>query len=132
MTSILYSAHQRRAQAPFARMLAFALLTLVAYTATIGAVHTHGGNAPTSSRFFGATNFVKPHGDNSSLSNHRHSDDCLICQLQSHLSCGLFSDLPRVTLSQKQTASSLAAAVPLLSQTSTSRRGRAPPANSLS
>jgi hypothetical protein len=97
VTSILYSTH-RRTHATFAP-IGVRALALVAYTATIGAVHTHGGNAPTPSRFVGATNFVKSSGDNS-LSNHRHSDDCLICQLQSHLSCGLFSDLPRVTLPQ--------------------------------
>jgi len=113
-------------------MLAFALLTLVAYTATIGAVHTHGGNTPTSSRFVGAIDFVKSNDDSSSLRKQFNGDDCLICQLQGHLSGGLFTDSPRVALPQKQPAISLAAAVPLLSQTSTSRRGRAPPANSLS
>jgi len=113
-------------------MLAFALLGLVTYTATIGAVHTHGGKAPTPSHFAGATNFVKSNGDNSSLRKQFNGDDCLICQLQGHLSGGLFTDLPRVTLPQKQPAISLAAAVPVLSQICTSQRGRAPPANSLS
>jgi hypothetical protein len=113
-------------------MLAFALLALVAYTATIGAVHTHGGNAAISLRFVGATNFIKANDDSSSLRKQFNGDDCLICQLQGHLSGGLFTDLPCFTLPQKQPAISLAIAFPALSQTRTSRRGRAPPANSLS
>jgi len=122
----------RRTHTPFARLLAFALFALVTYTATIGAVHTHGGTAPTPSRFVAAANFAKPHGDNSSLKQQFNGDDCLICQLQSHLSGGLFTDLPRVTLLSKQPAILFSSAVPVLSQTCTSQRGRAPPANSLS
>lgn len=117
--------------APVARVLAFVLLVLVAYSTTAEAVHKHGNlllnQAPQT-----VTAVSEPTDTGSSLNDSRSLGDCLICQLHQNLSTTLFSPLPQVVAPVTQATLAPRTEAFYLSQSDPPRRGRAPPSPSLS
>ena len=114
-----------------ARVLAFALLVLVAYSATAEAVHKHG-NLLLSQAAQTVTAVSAPGDTGSLLNDSRSLGDCLICQLHQNLSTTLFSPLPQVVAPVTQATLAPVAEISYLSHAATPRRGRAPPLTSLS
>ncbi|PYS48222.1 MAG: hypothetical protein DMF68_13760 [Acidobacteria bacterium] len=113
-----------------ARLLAFVLLLLVAYTTTAEAVHKHG-NLSVNRTATIETVASRPSDTSSSLDDSDSIAGCLICQLHQNLSTTLFNPQPQVIAPQEQTTHAPAVAISYLSQTDTPRRGRAPPFTSL-
>ena len=130
MTSNTVSAARHR-HAPLARLLAFALLAFVTYTTTAESVHRHDGLALKRAGVSAAA--VSPSGDaNTSANDSTALRDCLICQLRQNLSSSLLSALPQLVAPQVEAELSQAGALPAASRFEAPRRGRAPPATSLS
>jgi uncharacterized membrane protein len=120
----------RTQAAPYARLLAFVLLVLIAYTTTVEAAHNHDNLA--FNRADSTASAISNSSDaDSSLKESQAYGDCLICQLQQHLSTTLFSTPPRIILQQTETTQTLAPEVSYPSHPNTPRRGRAPPIPSL-
>ncbi|HEX8707512.1 MAG TPA: DUF2946 family protein [Pyrinomonadaceae bacterium] len=113
-------------QAPFARLLALALLVFIAYGATAEAAHKHC-NLP-SGRAAGAAASIGKSGDeDSSQTLARSAAECLICQLHQHLFVNLFSALPQLAAPPVLALKAPADAISQLGRTDAPRRGRAPP-----
>lgn len=130
MASNTESSKSRR-HAPLARVLAFVLLAVVSYTATAESVHRHGRLALTPSVSSAAA--VAPSGGADSAVNDSPAlGECLICQLRQNLSSGLLSALPQLVAPRPHAELSRAVALLSVSRFEAPRRGRAPPAASLS
>ena len=112
-------------------MLAFVLLAFVAYTTTAESVHRHGRLALVSSESSAAA--VTPSGGADSAANDSPAfGECLICQLRQNLSFGLLSALPQLVAPRPQAELSQSVALLSAFRFEAPRRGRAPPAASLS
>jgi hypothetical protein len=120
----------RTRHAPLARLLAFVLLALVAYTTTVEAAHHHG-NLLLDRAGINAPAFSNSGDADSSLKDSQSHGDCLICQFQQHLSISLFNTPPQIVAPLAQATETPAVEVSYLSQSDTPRRGRAPPSTSL-
>ena len=83
------------------RLLAFVLLALVTYAATAETTHNHG-NFLIKGAGLAATAVSNSADTGSALKDSRAFGDCLICQLQQHLSLSLFSSLPQAVAPQTQ------------------------------
>jgi len=118
--------------APAARVLAFVLLLLVAYSTTAEAVHKHGNLLVRNQATQGISVASTPDGTGSSLNDSRSLGDCLICQLHQNLSTTLFSPLPQAIAPVVQATLAPTVEVSYLSHAATPQRGRAPPFASLS
>jgi hypothetical protein len=129
VTSNAGSSHPRQ-HAPFARLLAFALLVFVSYGATAEVAHKHGNITP-ERRTELAANVSSPDNADPYSSHSRPGGECLICQLQQHLFVSLFNALPQIAAPPVQLVRPDAAAISYLSHTDTPQRGRAPPTASL-
>ncbi len=130
MTSNTVSATRHR-HAPLARLLAFVLLAFVTYTTTAESVHRHGGLALKRADVSAAS--VSSSGDaNPSANDSPALGDCLICQLRQNLSFSLLSALPQLVAPQVSAELSQAVALLSASRFEAPKRGRAPPATSLS
>ena len=129
MTSSTRSATSRP-NALLQRTMAFVLLALVAYAATAGVIHGHGGLSLVTPDSSAAA--INPAGDASSSANDsRAVGDCLICQLRQQLSFSLLNAPPLILAPQAQIARMPRAAIPCFSRPDTPQRGRAPPLASL-
>ncbi|MGA9998216.1 MAG: hypothetical protein WBP93_22575 [Pyrinomonadaceae bacterium] len=117
--------------APLTRMLAFALLVLVTFSATAEAVHKHGNLAGVREAVSSASISNAP-DSNSRLRNTQTGAECLICQLHQHLFATVLNRPPHIAPPQTQHVQAQATATSYLSQTDAPRRGRAPPLSSLS
>jgi hypothetical protein len=119
-----------RQHAPFARLLAFALLVFIGYGATAEVAHKHASGllsrGAESTAALGA-----PDGTNSSSESSRPGSECLICQLHQHLFISLINTLPQIAPPPAQLARTHASAITYLSYADTPQRGRAPPTASL-
>ncbi len=112
-------------------MLAFVLLAFVTYTTTAESVHRHGGLALKGAESNAAS--VNSSGDAGSSANDSSAlRDCLICQLRQNLSFSLLSALPQLVAPQVKAELLPAVALLAASRLEAPRRGRAPPATSLS
>jgi hypothetical protein len=113
-------------------LLAFALLALVTYSATVNVVHRHGNLLlKPAAQTITAAAVSEPGDANSSLNDSRSLGDCLICQLHQNLSTTLFSPQPQLIAPVAQARQIPAAEISYLSQSNTPRQGRAPPLTSL-
>jgi hypothetical protein len=132
VTSNTESKSSRRHK-PLTRVLAFLLFALIIQGATVEIVHKHGSLLLARNVVSTTTPAASDPGDaNSSSQQTRTANECVICQLHQHLSTTLFSALPWTTPPPVQFTPTLASAIQYFSQTSTPRRGRAPPLASLS
>ena len=111
------------------RLLSFLLLSSIAFSATFGAVHTHGsrlsGPAASASNAAGSVRAGDPAGGQTG--GPLRAGDCSICQLQRQLSGGLLYGPVFTPAPPAEHAASAPVTVPYLSTDSTPRRGRAPP-----
>lgn len=121
----------RRRHAPLARLLAFVLLAFVTYTTTAETVHRHGGLAFQRADV-SAASFVSSGGANPSANDSPALGDCLVCQLRQHLSFSLLSALPQLVAPQVEAEPPQSVTLLSASRCEAPRRGRAPPATSLS
>ena len=119
----------RPAPALHVRVLAFVLLLLVSYGATVEAAHTHG-NASAINRAQQTTALGDASRSSSTARNPSAGGDCLICQFHQQLSNGLLAELPHALEPLVQTAHTSAAIIFAPSQTNAPSRGRAPPSTS--
>jgi hypothetical protein len=120
-------------RASFAHALSCLLLSTLVFSATFGAVHSHGTEAPCrAAPFAGGVNFVAPaDGGGPSGENPLESKDCSICQLHRNLSGGLLYGPVFTPAPPAQHSVSSVISVPYASVSATPRRGRAPPPTSL-
>ena len=78
---------------PVQRVLAAVWLVLLTYCATFQIIHTH----VSSSLGFCISESAFSYDTSDSSAHHMHQDDeCLICQLQRHLSTNILPDKPRI------------------------------------
>lgn len=120
-----------RRRASFQRILAFALLVFVTFTATAEAVHQHGNL--TSARQAELSASVGDASDSSSrLKNTQSGAECLICQLHQHLFATVLDRPPHLAPPIAQHVQAQATSTSYLSQTDAPSLGRAPPLSSLS
>jgi hypothetical protein len=111
------------------RALAFMLLLLVAYGATVEAAHTHG-NARSINSAKQTTAFDDASHSQSTSSKSSTNGACLICQFHQQLSVGLSANLPHVPELLVQTAHTSSASISASTQANAPSRGRAPPSTS--
>ena len=115
--------------ARIARLLSFLLLSSIAFSATFGAVHTHGsrsvGPAAHASKASGFVRAGDPPGGQTG--GPLRAGDCSICQLQRQLSGGLLYGPVFTPAPPAEHAAAALVTVPYVSTVSTPRRGRAPP-----
>jgi hypothetical protein len=120
-------------RAPLARALVFLLLSSILFSATFGAVHTHG--SPTGGTRASAVK-SEPSVRAGDLSGGHSGDpqsagDCSICQLHQQLSGGLLYGPVFIPAPPVEHATVPTVNVSYLSASSAARRGRAPPQTSL-
>jgi Protein of unknown function (DUF2946) len=119
-----------RPNALLQRIMALVLLAFVAYVATAGVVHRHGGLSVATHGSAAAA--INPAGDaGSSANDSRAVSDCLICQLRQQLSFSLLNAPPLILAPPAQLARMPRAVLSCFSRTDTPQRGRAPPLASL-
>jgi hypothetical protein len=118
-----------RPHGAFARVLSVLLLGFIVYGTTIEAAHTHGSvlglrNPARTGSLSDPKTEINQNGSLNACS------DCLICQLHQQFSTTLTSVPPSISASTLRSRFLSPNAVPVPSQTSTPRTGRAPPQNS--
>jgi len=104
------------------------LLLLIAYGATVEAVHSHGSVSPDRP---GVVAISDAGGSLPSRTSHSHHTECLMCQFQQQLFNGLVHTPLFALTPSAQIASVDTPAVVYPSISTTTRRGRAPPSDSL-
>lgn len=109
-------------------MLSFLLLGFIVYGTTVEAAHTHGSVARADSA--GVSALSDPTTDTTTGNTLLGCGDCLICQLQQGFSTTLTSAPLSLDSSPLKSRVFSATAVLVHSETTTPRRGRAPPFNS--
>jgi hypothetical protein len=119
-----------RPHGAFARVLSVLLLGFIVYGTTVEAAHTHG-SVLGSSNPAGASSLSDPKTEVNQNGSLNACGDCLICQLHQQFSTTLTSVPPIISASILRSRFLSPNAVPVPSQTSTPRTGRAPPQNSL-
>ena len=119
--------------APLARALVFLLLSSILFSATFGAVHTHGSPAGQTRASAVKSETSARAGDLSGSHNGgpQSAGDCSICQLHQQLSGGLLYGPVFIPAPPVEHAAVPTVNVSYLSASSAARRGRAPPQTSL-
>ncbi|HEY6232198.1 MAG TPA: hypothetical protein VIW64_13135 [Pyrinomonadaceae bacterium] len=117
--SSLTKSHSR-----FSRVLSLLLLGFIVYGTTVEAAHTHGGLASSVVR---SASFSDPATDAKGATPLVGCGDCLICQLHQNFSATLISLPPSVAPTPLNSQFILSTTIPLYSQTTAPRSGRAPP-----
>jgi hypothetical protein len=107
-------------------MLAFVLLVLISYGATAGAAHRHG-NILKAGRADAAATMSGSGNSGSTAKDTGTSGECLMCRLHQHLFAGLLHHLPGFIPPSVELTRETIEPASHFSQTSTPRRGRAPP-----
>jgi hypothetical protein len=110
----------------FARVLSFLLLGFIVYGTTVEAAHTHG-RVSVSNSAVGVSKLSDPATDTKTGTTLLGCSDCLICQLHQGFSTSLISVAPSLLPSALKSRLFSATAVLVHSETTTPRRGRAPP-----
>jgi len=116
-------------RARWSRVLTYLLLVLVGYGSTFGLAHRHGNLSPKISEqnAYSITDSLAARDGSTSTTNHPKSSDCLVCQFQQSLSnAEIFTP---VVIHASTTSPSIVriVSVSFLSNTGTTRQGRAPP-----
>jgi len=109
----------------FSRVLSLLLLAFIVYGTTVEAAHTHGG-LPAAS-VVGSASFSDPATDAKGATPLVGCGDCLICQLHQNFSATLISLPPSIAPTSLSSQFVLSTTIPLHTQTSAPRSGRAPP-----
>jgi len=112
------------------RVLSFLLLGFIVYGTTVEAAHTHG-NLATANTIVGASKISTPPTETKTTTNLTGCGDCLICQLHQNFSATVLSVPPGIAPTSLSSIFSNPTTVPVHSQTTTPRTGRAPPQASL-
>jgi hypothetical protein len=107
-------------------VLSFLLLGFIVYSTTVEAAHTHGNLAATNNAV-GVSTFSDPATDTNASNTLLGCGDCLICQLHQGFSATLISVPPSLVSSALRSRVFNASAVLVHSETTSPRRGRAPP-----
>jgi len=115
----------RKSHSRFSRVLSFLLLGFIVYGTTVEAAHTHGGSP--ASRVVSSSSFSDPATDAKGANPLVGCGDCLICQLHQNFSATLISLPPSVGPTSLSSQFVHSATIPLHTQTSAPRSGRAPP-----
>jgi hypothetical protein len=115
-----------RAHGGIARLLSLLLLGFIVYGTTVEAAHTHGGML-TANSVAGASNFSDPATDLKGTTRLQGCGECLICQLHQNFSATLISVPPSISHTSFGSRFVTSTTLPVHSQTTTSRTGRAPP-----
>jgi hypothetical protein len=114
-------------------VLSCLLLSSLIFSATFGVLHRHDPNvtrrATIESADVGAV--VPTDGSGSQTNDPLQSKDCSICQLQRHLSSGLFYGPVFISAPPSEHAFELIISASYLSAPDNPQRGRAPPQTSL-
>jgi hypothetical protein len=111
------------------RALAFLLLLLVTYGATVEASHTHG-KLVSINRTDNARSIAVESNSNQTAKDGRTGGACLICQFQQQLSISLFGYQPRILAPTVRQTRMAAAIISNFTQPNAPSRGRAPPLTS--
>ena len=111
------------------RVLIYVLLVLFGYGSTFGLAHRHGNPSPKISQpnTYSITNSLAARDGSTSTTNHPKSSDCLVCQFQQSLSNAEIFTAVVIHASTTSPAIVRIVAVSFLSNTRTTRQGRAPP-----
>jgi hypothetical protein len=112
------------------RLVAYVLLGLVSYGATLGLTHRHGNVLRSISQpaYATLTNSLTARDPTTSTTSDRKLGDCTVCQFQQNLSnAEIFTP---VVIRTSLTSASITppVGVPFLSSFRSTRQGRAPPA----
>jgi DUF2946 family protein len=118
-----------RPHSAIARVLSLLLLGFIVYGTTVEAAHTHGNlKGPTNTGSLAVVS--DPANTTDSNGNLQSCGDCLICQLHQNFAATLISVPPTAAPSILSSLFSSVVSASFHSQTSTPRRGRAPPQTS--
>jgi len=115
----------RKSHSRFSRLLSLLLLGFIVYGTTVEAAHTHGG-VPVAS-VVSSPSFSDPATDVQGATPLLGCGDCLICQLHQNFSATLISLPPSLAPTAANSQFVVSTTIPLHSQTSAPRIGRAPP-----
>jgi len=115
-----------RAHGGISRLLSLLLLGFIVYGTTVEAAHTHGGML-TANSVAGTANFSGPGTDVKATTTLLGCGECLICQLHQNFSATLISVPPSIGLTSLGSRFVNSTTLPVHSQTTTPRTGRAPP-----
>jgi hypothetical protein len=106
------------------RIVAFLLLVIVTYGATVEAAHSHGSATPNGSRFAA----LHDAGDSHSTTDDSQNRDCVVCRFQQQLFNGVVHEPLLILAPSTQTAFVSTPTVLYSSSPIDRPSGRAPPA----